>query len=298
MNLVISIVLGILLAACLFRLIFLKREIRKLNLALGAIVDTDTNSQLNVNSFDNDITVFAETINTLLERNRRDNNEKVRTETDLKRAITNISHDLRTPLTSASGYLQMLDSSELDEKTRTRYFMIIQERLDALSGLTNSLFEFARVIEGNVILDIQKINICNVIRDTLSANFAELERKGFSVDVDIPDTPVFYFCDADAIGRVLHNLVKNACVHGTTYLRIRFDDGALEIANKIEKDNDVDTERLFDRFYTSDASRSNKNTGLGLAIVKELMERMGGKITVHANEGMLVMRIVLPMSAK
>jgi len=289
-------ILGLLLIVCLLRLIFLKREVRNLNLALLAIINTDTNAQLTTLTSDKGIAAFVKTINLMLERNRRDFVEKVRTETDLKRAITNISHDLRTPLTSAKGYLQMLESAELDAETKTRYLAIIQERLDALQTLMNSLFEFARVMEGDIIIDMQPVNICNVLRDVLSANFTELNNRGFTVDADIPDTPVLCLCDADALQRVLQNLIKNAYTHGKEYLRIRPDGSTIEIANKLN--GPIDTSQIFDRFYTADASRSNKSTGLGLAIVKELMARMGGQVSASVKGDMLVMRVVLPQEKR
>jgi len=295
MIIAICIILGLLLITCLLRLIFLKREVRHLNLALLAIVNADTNAQLTTLTSDKYITAFVKTINAMLERNRRDFVEKVRTETDLKRAITNISHDLRTPLTSARGYLQMLESSELDAATKARYLAIIQERLDALQTLMNSLFEFARVMEGDVTINMQPINICNVLRDVLSANFTELDSRGFTVDADIPDTPVLCLCDADALQRVLQNLIKNAYTHGREYLRIRLHGSTIEIANKLN--GQIDTSQIFDRFYTADASRSNKSTGLGLAIVKELMARMGGQVSASAEDDVLVMRVVLPQDA-
>ena len=298
MTLILSIILGILLAACLLRLFFLKREIRQLNLSLRAIVQTDTNAKLTVATLDRTIAAFAETINAMLTRNRQDHFEKIRTETELKRAITNISHDLRTPLTSAQGYLQMLESAELDAETKERYLRIIQERMDVLSALMNSLFEFARVIEGDVVLDLQKVNVCNAVYDALSASYAELEGKGFAVDLDIPDTPVLWFCDADALRRILQNLIQNAAVHGKEYLRVRLDSDAIEIANKADGIDELDVERLFDCFYTADASRSNKSTGLGLAIVRGLVEQMDGRVSARSEDDMLVMRVVLPRVAE
>ena len=291
---IICIILGAVLAACLLRLFFLKREIRRLNLTLRAIIGIDTNTQLTTGTFDRDIGAFVETVNAMLERNRRVLFEKIRTEAELKRAITNISHDLRTPLTSAQGYLQMLESADLDAETKERYLQIIQERMDVLSALMNSLFEFARVIEGDVILDLQKVNVCNAMYDALSANYAEFERKGFAVNLDIPETPVVWFCDADALRRILQNLIQNAVVHGKEHLRVRLDDDAIEITNKVDGLDELDTERLFDRFYTADASRSNKSTGLGLAIVRGLAEQMGGCVSAKIEDDMLVMRVALP----
>jgi signal transduction histidine kinase len=294
MILIITITLGVLLTACLLRLIFLKSELRQLNLRLGKIINTDTNALLKVKSLDKDIAVFAETINATLERNRRDYFEKVCTEADLKRAITNISHDLRTPLTSALGYIQMLKSARGDEETRNQYLEIIQERLETLTMLLNGLFEFACVIEGDSILNLQKVNAYNAVCEVLSASYTELEDKGFKVDVDIPDRPVMYICDASTFGRILQNLIENAYVHGREYLGVRFEGDAMEITNKVDRPCEIDTARLFERFYTLDASRSNKRTGLGLAIVKELVQQMDGTISARIEGNMLVIQVTFP----
>jgi signal transduction histidine kinase len=229
----------------------------------------------------------------LLERNRNVVFEKARADAGLKRAVTNISHDLRTPLTSALGYLQMLEASGLDDDTKTRYMKNVRSRLEFLSALMNDLFEFARVIEGETELAASETNICNVLRDTLSESYPELEKRGFAVDADIPDSPEMRFCNENALRRILQNLIKNAYVHGKGNLSICLSDGAIEIANTAEFPAEFKVDCLFDRFYTADASRTGKCTGLGLAIAKELVERMGGRITADVNEDKLIMRVIL-----
>ena len=294
MFIALCIVFGLILILFLLRLIFYKREIRSLNAKLQGIIKTDTNLQLTTTTLDKDIIAMVTTINDMLKRSRQGHFDKIRTEADLKTAITNISHDLRTPLTSALGYLQMLESAGLDEKMKAHYFMIIRERLDTLTTLLNSLFDFARVIEDRSVFNLQEVNAYTAICDVLSASYGELEGRGFEVDVEIPGTPVVFICDADALGRILQNLVENAYVHGRKYLRVRFEGGAIEIANKVRKPGEIDTARLFDRFYTSDASRNNKRTGLGLAIAKGLTEQMGGDISAAVEDDMLVMRVAFP----
>ena len=268
-----------------------KRDIRNMNRKLEEIVQSDTNAQLATATSDKDMAALAVSINAMLERNRRDLYEKGRAEAALKRAVTNISHDLRTPLTSALGYLQMLESPDLDAETQARYLETIRGRLEALSGLMNSLFEFARVMEGSIALDMQKSNICNTLRDALADVYAELESKGFTVDAGIPDVPVMCVYDKDALRRVLQNLLKNVCIHGRDYLSIRLDGSVIEIANKADGLSELDPGRIFERFYTADTSRMSKNTGLGLAIAKELTERMGGRITARVVGELLVVRI-------
>ncbi|MCL2717844.1 MAG: HAMP domain-containing histidine kinase [Lachnospiraceae bacterium] len=278
----------------LFKWILLKRDIRQLGIKLNEIIHTDTNARLSTHTFDKDIINLAEGINHMLTKHRQGYLEANRLENDLKRAVTNISHDLRTPLTSAKGYLQMAENKELDEETLLRYLSIIRGRLDSLSILMDSLFAFSRAVEGDVTL--QRVNISNILRDTLVASYAEIEGKGFDVESDIPDSTVYCFCDEDALKRVLQNLISNAVVHGNSNLRVRLLDGVIEIANKIDEPHKIDIHNIFERFYTADASRTNKRTGLGLAIAKELTEKMGGCISAIKEENMLVMRVRLPMA--
>lgn len=310
--LILSITLGVLLAVAVCLLVLLKRDIRQMSAKLGGIAEMDTNAQVATSTYDKSMVALADSINNTLERNRRDSHEKARAEADLKRAITNISHDLRTPLTSALGYLQMLEAYGLDDETRARYLATIKGRLEALSVLMNSLFEFAQVIEGKTEFSIQKINIGGVLRSALSDSSEEFENRGFKVEVDIPDEPVMCFCDEDALQRVVQNLLKNVYTHGAELLSVslaeiepRENGCIIRIANKVDGLDELEIERLFDRFYTADASRTSKNTGLGLAIAKELTERMGGQITayrqrqgdsplVFRDADVLVMQIQLP----
>jgi len=293
MIIAICIKLTIALAICLLVIYMKKREVRKLNLALLAILETDTNAQLATGMTDSDIAAFVATVNILLARDRQRTFETARTEANLKRAITNISHDLRTPLTASRGYLQMLSDETLDAETRAKYLQIVQERLATQTTLMDSLFEFAQVMEGREMSAAEDVNLCNVMRDVLSANYALLVEKRFDVDAQIPDTPVICRGNKDAIERVLQNLVRNACVHGQEYLRITVAEGVIEIANRVENIHEIDTSQLFDRFYTADASRTNKTTGLGLAIVKELAAQMGWDVAAKAVGEMLVFRVVM-----
>ena len=284
--------LALMLAAALVRLTRVKRDIRHMGRRLHELTQTDTNTLLTTNTFDKDITALAESANALLSKSRRDYIETQRIEADLKRAIANISHDLRTPLTSAKGYLQMLDGLvEPGEKDAKRYMAIIQGRLETLAYLMDNLFAFSRALEEKIVTT--HVNVCNVLRDVLSDSYAELENKGFAVESSIPDTPVYRRCNEDALKRVLQNLFKNAYVHGKEYLRVELQDNTISIANKADGLEDIDITQIFDRFYTADAARTKKRTGLGLAIAKELVEKMGGSITARLDGDMMELCVSL-----
>ena len=288
------VLLAVAFIAAVCKLCLMKNDIRQLGKKLSDIAHTDTNARLVTNTGDKSVSALIESVNAMLKQNRLDHLNAQHTEAELKRAITNISHDLRTPLTAARGYLQMLESAELDPETRARYLEIIRGRLDSLAVLMSNLFEFAKIIEGNTSFEIQEVNISNILRDALSEAYRELEYKGFRVDIDIPDTPVICHGDPDALQRVLQNLLKNVCTHGKTYLRVRLTENKIEIANQADGLDKIDVAHMFERFYTSDASRNNKNTGLGLAIAKELTEGMGGQLLANRERDMLVMQVVLP----
>jgi signal transduction histidine kinase len=279
--------------AVLVKLVFLKKDIRQLSNKLNEITKTDTNAHLRTNTFDKDIVALSESMNGLLEKQRQIYLETNNTQNVLKRAITNISHDLRTPLTSAKGYLQMAENDNLDKETQLRYLSIIRGRLDALTVLMDSLFAFSRAVEGDITL--QRVNICNLLRDTLADNFAEIEGGGFAVEATISDAPVYCMCDDGALKRVLQNLISNAILHGKDYLRVQLLDNVIEIANKVDNIEQIDAQSIFDRFYTTDASRSNKRTGLGLAIAKELAGKMGGSISADKADNMLIISLRLPL---
>jgi len=286
--------LAIGLTIVLFKYILLKKDIRQIGCKLEEITSADTNSNLCTSTFDVDITVLTQHINKMLKKSRKDYQDTKRMEADLKRAVTNISHDLRTPLTSAIGYIQMIETSELDAETVSRYHAIIHDRLDALKILMDSLFAFSSAIEGDITL--QPVNVCNILRDTIAGSFAELDSNGFVVEIDIPDTPVYFICDEDALKRVIQNLVSNAIFHGRSCLHVQLHDGIIEIANRANELNLIDTVDIFERFHTADASRTKKRTGLGLAIAKELIEKMGGSISAKIDGDMLTMCIHLVMA--
>ena len=300
-------ILAIGFATITVKYILIKREVRQIKKNLERILATQTNAHLQTSTFDPDMVALAQSMNVLLEKTRKDYLKMLQTETDLKRAITNISHDLRTPLTSAKGYLQMIEEGQLDEESKARYSEIVKGRLDALTELLNSLFAFSRALEGD--LTVEKVDVSHVLRETLLVNYLELEERGFTVESQIPETPLIHYCDGEALERIIQNLIKNAYIHGKNNLSVKlmeenpeFDKSnksksvMIEIANEVEHPEEIDTHAIFQRFYTADAARTHKRTGLGLAIVKELVEKMGGCVAAELKGKILVVRVDLKVN--
>jgi len=274
----------------------LKRDIQELDETLSQIRNADTNLKLTTQTFDKDISRLSLSINDLLEKNQEISRKSEHTNLELRRAITNISHDLRTPLTSIMGYMQMLKSGKTPENKKAEYLDIVESRLKSLSALIDELFEFTQIVEGHTSYHIERVNICNPLMDVISAFYDDFTDKGIVPEISIPNAPVYAYCDVNALKRIAQNLIKNAFQHGNKSFNLTVCEGAPELvfANNAPDVRSLDVNRLFERFYTTDAPRTNKNAGLGLAIAKELTEQMGGEITAKVNGDFLVIRVRLP----
>jgi len=270
-----------------FKLFMMKITIRRLTKQMKMLHHADTNALVTTSTTDNDLITLAVQINAILKKSRRHFLHAQRTETSLNSAIANISHDLRTPLTSAKGYVQMLQKNE----TPHPYYKIIHERLEALTVLMDSLFDFSQAVETSFTLNC--ININDVLCQEIANSYPEFEQKGLRVECTMPDAPVYCLCNEEALQRIIQNLLRNAYIHGNDYLHITLDKNSIEFTNHVMDTKNINPLYLFDRFYTVDKSRNNKHTGLGLAIVKELTEKMGGRVTATKDSQSLTIRIVL-----
>lgn len=220
-------------------------------------------------------------INLLLRESEDQRTEFSNRERALRRQIANVSHDLRTPLTSILGYLQLLEQGELSEEERQGYLAIIESRAKVLQGLIASFYDLSRLEAGEYPITREKVDLKEVIGTLLAAFYDELEGK-FRVEVDLPEDLPSIWGDRAALERVYTNLIRNALEHGTEELVIR----ARCIGQEVETSftnggaalKEEDLPRVFDRFCTSDQTRTGRNTGLGLAIVKALALQMKGRV--------------------
>lgn len=287
------IILMLVSGICITLIIRLKCDIRNLNKNLRIIKNTDTNMLLTSTTLDKDICNLSITVNEILVEQRKLVVQSEKENRQFKQAITNVSHDLRTPLTSILGYIQMLKWENLTSEKRSEYIEIIEERVKYLSSLMNKLFEYSQIVEAKNMEIPDQVNVCNILRDVLSSQYEKFLEKKFDVYLEIPDEPVWWDCDGKAFERVISNLIHNALIHGVDcfQLLVQPKEGKIIFRNRVEDINKVEVTRLFDRFYTVDFSRNSNTTGLGLAIAKALVEKMNGKIEAYAIDDMLSLEI-------
>lgn len=219
-------------------------------------------------------------INGLLRDGEQERADFRHREQALRRQIANVSHDLRTPLTSILGYLQLLESGEVAEAQRREYLAIIENRARVLQGLITSFYDLSRMEAGEYPITRERVDLREVIGELLAAFYDELESH-FQVMVDLPETLPLVWGDRAAMTRVYTNLIRNALEHGNGTLSISAYAGEGEVTTVFSNGGAnlpaEDLPRVFDRFFTSDQTRSGHNTGLGLAIVKVLTLQMEGE---------------------
>ena len=202
----------------------------------------------------------------------------------------NISHDLRTPLTAISGYLQLLQGQDLPPDTR-RYLEQIGGRTQAMKRLTEELFRYSVVVsEENLAREL--VDLRRAVEEALLSFYGALEGRGIEPQVRLPETPVIRQLDPAAVNRVLGNILTNALKYSAGDLEVTLEEsGRLTFSNSAPGLDPVAAGRLFDRFYTVEAARNS--TGLGLSIAKELTQRMGGSIGAELHGGTLTVWLKL-----
>ncbi len=220
-------------------------------------------------------------INLLLRESEEQRTDFRSREQALRRQIANVSHDLRTPLTSILGYLQLLEQEELSEEDRKSYLDIIENRARVLQSLITSFYDLSRLEAGEYPITREIVDLKEVIGTLLAAFYDELEGK-FQVEVDLPETLPSVWGDRAALERVYTNLIRNALEHGTGTLTIQARCLGQEVETCFSNGGAAlkgdDLPHVFDRFFTKDKIRTGHNTGLGLAIVKALAQQMKGRV--------------------
>ena len=286
------IIIGILLLiifALAAKIHFLRKSAQEITEAFRDRLTADTNTLIDISTQDPYMRKLAADINIQLRLLRKERQRYQRGDLELKEAVTNISHDLRTPLTAINGYLDLLEREEMSENVH-RYLSQIQNRTEVLKNLTEELFRYS-VVTSSKELKRERMDIVRSLEESLLSFYAVMQEKGIQPEINLPDEPVFCELDAGAVNRIFSNIISNALKYSDGDLSVVMDkNGCVIFSNTAHNLNAVTVGRLFDRFYTVEASRNS--TGLGLSIAKLLIERMGGKIEAVYTNGKLQIQII------
>lgn len=266
------------------KIILLYKGIEEISTEFEERINEDTNNVIYVSGNDRWLKALAENINKELRALRSKRYKYQNGDRELKEAVTNISHDLRTPLTAIYGYLELLKKEQIESTVR-HYLDQIQNRADALKYLTEELFQYS------IILSVEEekreaVILNRVLENSLLSCYDIFHKHGIEPEIIIPDKEVMRYLDEGALKRIFNNILDNAIKYSKGDLRVELsEDGTITFCNSAENLDKVSVERLFDRFFTVETGRSA--TGLGLAIARLLSERMKGRITANYSSGML-----------
>ncbi len=274
----VSIGLIVIIVLLVIKIILMQKSMDEIIENMDECLSKDTNVLISISSNDSHVKKLANNLNQQLQQLRQLRWKLAQGNMELKNAITNISHDLRTPLTSICGYLDLLDEIEKDEII-DRYLDIIKERTDVLKQMTEELFKYSVIVTPQNELKQEYKIINSILEECIAAHYASLVQRNIIPKIKITEKKIERYVDASALLRVFENVIDNAVKYSDGDLEIILDEkGLITFANTAANLSEVQVNRLFDRFFTVEDAR--KSTGLGLAISKTLIEQMNG--TIHA----------------
>lgn len=289
------IVLAIVSAALFTANRIYRRQVQQLCRQLKFINENETQQRPTVDINTREFKELADEIAALTDRVREIEVKHMRQDEALRETIANISHDIRTPLTSLDGYFQLLTSEELPQEKKAQYAEIIRSRITSLNDMLDELFTYAKLQDPNYELELSPMDMTAATADIVLSFYDEIRKSGNEPKIELPEEPVMISAEKSSFTRIVQNLVRNALIHGKNLsVRLTVDAGqaVLECSDElVNKDEPVDASRVFERFYKADKARGTKGSGLGLAISKELTEKMGGKIEAECEDGVFTIRL-------
>lgn len=270
----------------------LRKSAREIREAFVDRMAADTNTLIDISSRDRIMRELAEAVNVQLRLLRRERQRFQQGDLELKCAVTNISHDLRTPLTAICGYLELLEQAESLE-TAKHYMQVIRKRTELLEQLTEELFRYSVIVTGEQKGRWEAVELNRVLEESVAAFYAAFCQHRIQPEIRIPEEKVIRMLDSSALTRIFSNLLQNAMKYSDGDLEITLlPTGEITFSNQASGLDQVQVGRLFDRFYTVEAAR--KSTGLGLSITRSLVEQMNGNISARYEEGRLSICICFP----
>lgn len=270
------------------KLYLLRNDLKNLYIDFTNNLENNTNNLLTISTRDPYLRKWAIKINSQLKLLHKERHCYQQGDLELKESITNISHDLRTPLTAINGYLDLLEEEEKSEIVR-HYLIQIQNRTNFLNNIIEELFQYS-IVKSSKELNFECVNIVQILEENLLSFYGVMQKKDIHPQIELPDEPIFCNLDKDAVNRIFSNIISNALKYsdGDLFVTMK-ENGSIIFTNTAHNLNVFKVKMLFERFYTIE-DRHN-STGLGLSIAKSLVERMGGSIEAYYNNEKLEIKI-------
>ena len=282
------------LAILLFFIIkvsIMKNEIKNIGNSFSNILKLDTNNLITNNTNDKSLINLSNILNENLKKLRKLEIEYKNGNQELKSSITNISHDLRTPLTSIKCYLDLMNNDELSQKQK-KYLKIIDTKVNDLTELTEQLFNYSKSLD--IEQEIKKDNVCinDILEDSIASFYSLFKEQNISPNIDICKDKVIRLLNENNLKRIFENIISNAIKYSQQDFNVKmYNNGTIEFSNKTNKLDKVSVEKIFNRYYT--VQNAKKSNGIGLSIAKQLVDLSGGKIDAIYRNNYLIIKVVL-----
>jgi len=284
----------VIICILLVKIALLYKAADEIRSEFAARLTEDTNVGIDITTSDRRMRRLAADIDRQLKLLRKEHIRYAQGDRDLKDAITNISHDLRTPLTAICGYMELLNRENTSEPLR-RYLNIITDRIDALKLLTEELFRYSVVVSVNRYDVRETVDLNQAIEESIAGYYGVLKENGITPEISMPEVRVERQLNKAALSRILENVINNAVKYSDGDLRVVLSErGIITFSNHAAQLDEVSVGRLFDRFYT--VNNGKNGAGLGLSIARILTEQMGSKISAVYRDGQLC--IVISMEGE
>lgn len=271
------------------KLYLVKRTARGIENGFKEKLRQDTNTLIDVSCRDKDMVSLADTLNKDLALIRELRHRYTQGDIELKNAIVNISHDLRTPLTAICGYLELLEETENPNEAK-KYLAIIKHRTKTLKQLVDELFNYSVVTSQEERLNLEKVSLNSVLEESIAEYYVALQKRGITPELKITNKKIERTLDKTALSRILLNILSNAVKYSDGDLQIELNDsGVISFSNTASSLDETQVKKLFNRFYTVENARTS--TGLGLSIARTLVERMNGEISATYSNSKLTISI-------
>ena len=296
---VVCIVLAIALIIAVIKIALLKRGYDELTDNIEDQVRGKTQIPVTLTTADSHARRTAETLNHELAKLQDLRNEYLDGNRKVAQAVTEISHDIRTPLTAINSYLDLMKDEE-NEALKQEYLERIKSRTLSLSDLADELFKYStstdptRYPVQSEEVSSEPIDICRTLEECILSFYAAFKGKGIEPEIELPDEPVYVLCDKKSANRIFENIISNAIKYANDSLCVRLNsDGTAVFSNPAPDLTPVSAAKLFDRYFT--VKEGSNSTGLGFSIAKELIVRNGGTIESELIDGVLSIKVHFKM---
>ena len=269
------------------KLYFLKKSIKEIHISLSRILKTDTNQLLTISSADKEMKLFVNDLNKELQNLRKEKLEYQNGNQELKKIVTNISHDIRTPLTAIQGYIDLLKKNT---EKQEEYIQIIEKKTEELTLLTDQLFDFSTTMDVGIKIKKEKCCINEILEEVLANMYPIFKEKQMNPKLEICKQKIYRNLDKNSINRIFENILSNVCKYGEGDFKVTLDSkGVITSSNKATSLDEIIVQKIFDRYFT--VENAKKSTGLGLSISKQLVELNGGTISAKYVKENLIIKI-------